>query len=228
MSSCWCGELPRKKSGRVAYSLPPSSCTTDESIRPSSPHSHQTVASSQPTTRVFFVAFFSQHLGAFFSQHTHLAMASTLNQSPLEPKALPPLLNKGAHLPPPPSPTALSDAPPPVPPPKSMLDAHPDSLSGSLSLDDRLSQRSQNELLSPPSIATPPPDSPSFPSDQTSAFGPPSPGLPPTNGSRPKKVNPFVDLMETEKIYVDTLSGIIRVRFRSPPVSRGGRLPSHC
>ncbi|OCB85694.1 hypothetical protein A7U60_g7345 [Sanghuangporus baumii] len=138
-------------------------------------------------------------------------MASTINHIP-EPKALPPV-NKGDHLPPPPSspPSRPTGAPPPIPPPKSSFHGgHPDSPSGSPSLDDRLLQQSPNELLSPPSIATLPPDSPSFSPGQNPMLGPPSPGLPPVNGSRPKKVNPFVDLMETEKIYVDTLSGIIR------------------
>lgn len=37
---------------------------------------------------------------------------------------------------------------------------------------------------------------------------PPSPSA----DGRPKKVNPLTDLIDTEKIYVDTLTGIIRVR----------------
>lgn len=56
------------------------------------------------------------------------------------------------------------------------------------------------------------PGSPSFSPDSSAALGPPSPTVSMAESVRPKKVNPFVDLIETEKFFVDTLSGIIRVR----------------
>lgn len=48
---------------------------------------------------------------------------------------------------------------------------------------------------------------PTTPTSPNIASAPPSPS---TEG-KPKKSNPLIDLIETEKVYVDQLTGIIRV-----------------
>jgi hypothetical protein len=40
-----------------------------------------------------------------------------------------------------------------------------------------------------------------------------SPASPSSPDSRTKRANPLVDLIDTEKLYVDQLTGVIRVRF---------------
>ena len=42
---------------------------------------------------------------------------------------------------------------------------------------------------------------------------PPPPASPASEG-KPKKANPLTDLIDTEKVYVESLTGIIRVRLR--------------
>ena len=137
-------------------------------------------------------------------------MASSFNPSLHLPKALP-LVVKNDDLPPAPSsPLRPMPGPPPMPPPKSATEAQIQAQSMLPTVGEQLSDHSPRttEVLSPSDVATSAPDSPS---SQPAASGPPSPGAQPTNMPRSKKANPFVDLLETEKIYVDTLSGIIRV-----------------
>ncbi|KAI5124637.1 hypothetical protein M0805_004246 [Coniferiporia weirii] len=129
-------------------------------------------------------------------------MNSEINTHLTTTKVLPPLA-KDDDLPPPPSPLRNAVAPPPLPPPKITLD---DLQS------DPLFERGHplmRDALSPLDIAASP-GSPSFPSDSLTVLGPPSPTISMSESVRPKKVNPFVDLIETEKMFVDTLSGIIR------------------
>lgn len=61
----------------------------------------------------------------------------------------------------------------------------------------------------------------SAPLTPNSAVSPSVPPSPSADG-RPKKSNPLLDLIDTEKLYVDLLTGIIRVR-----VSRVIRCISH-
>lgn len=87
-------------------------------------------------------------------------------------------------------------------PPKITLDHLPSPTTGPRSAGPPRSP----DGLSLPSVISPPGSPMSF----SSGFAPPSPTLA-APADRPKKTNPFVDLIETEKVYVDTLSGIIRV-----------------
>ncbi|KLO20261.1 hypothetical protein SCHPADRAFT_934853 [Schizopora paradoxa] len=125
-------------------------------------------------------------------------------------KALP-LASKDDDLPRPPLSSSTRDdlpLPPPPPPPKINCDI-PEG--GDLSPDQTLSAARSvppspfREALGIPEISSPP-ESPSFASSSHS----PSPQSLSAVDARPKKANPFVDLLETEKTYVDTLSGIIR------------------
>lgn len=59
-----------------------------------------------------------------------------------------------------------------------------------------------------------PPITPITPTDSSI---PPSPG---GEGKSKKKVNPLTDLIETEKVYVDLLTGIMRVRIVRPCLER--------
>ena len=114
-------------------------------------------------------------------------------------KALPPL-GKSDDLPPPPSPFQSQGHYPPPPPPKSGLSG---SFAGDMSEDGRSGLPSPNDYQTA-SLAN------SSPGPSSPKSGPPS-NLSQGDSSRSKKANPFVDLLETEKIYVDSLSGIIRV-----------------
>ena len=114
-------------------------------------------------------------------------------------KALPPPAKDDDLPPPPPSPRDAAG--PPMLPPKITLEHLPGPSTGPRSAGPPKSPDS----LSLPSVTSPPGSPMSF-----SNFAPPSP-VSATPAERPKKTNPFVDLIETEKIYVDTLSGIIRV-----------------
>ena len=131
-------------------------------------------------------------------------------------KALPPLA-KDDDLPPPPfSPegSAVTSLPP-LPPPKITLEDLLELPGLNLSSKDGLLSAPGSplrEALSPHGIGSPP-DSPAFSVGSSSMMAPPSPTA---DSSRPKKLNPFVDLLETEKTYVDTLSGIIRVWYFYP------------
>ncbi|KAH8120387.1 hypothetical protein DFH11DRAFT_59126 [Phellopilus nigrolimitatus] len=122
-------------------------------------------------------------------------------------KALPPVFKDDDLPPPPPSPLRDFGVPSPPPPPKITLEDLLNDPEGSLVEDGRMSAPNSplRQALSP-SIATPP-ESPSFSPGSSAMIGPPSPTA---DASRARKANPFVDLLETEKSYVDTLSGIIR------------------
>lgn len=144
-------------------------------------------------------------------------MLSGNNTPSTSSKALPPLSKDDDLPPPPPSPSQgnVTETPPP-PPPKITLDDLPGLPNLNLGLKDSLHSAPGSplrEALSPHAFATPP-DSPAFSVGSSSMMGPPSPTA---DSSRPKKLNPFVDLLETEKTYVETLSGIIRVRYSCLP-----------
>lgn len=137
-------------------------------------------------------------------------MASSFNAAMTRPKELPPVSVDDDLPPPPPSPLRPTGGPPPDPPPKNTSGGQV-PLSSAVK-DDQFLPRPPNirEVFSSSSLT--PPESPSFSSGSSAIHGPPSPNSLSETASRSKKVNPFVDLLETEKIYVDTLSGIIRVR----------------
>jgi hypothetical protein len=50
----------------------------------------------------------------------------------------------------------------------------------------------------------------------------------PSPDGRTKRLNPLVDLIESEKVYVDQLTGIIRVRPPPPPTPQVHCLLSNC
>ena len=53
-----------------------------------------------------------------------------------------------------------------------------------------------------------------LPSDLNSGSGTPNtPASPASPDPRARRTNPLVDLIDTEKLYVDQLTGVIRVRF---------------
>lgn len=128
-------------------------------------------------------------------------------------KALP-LVSKDDDLPRPPLSSPSRDElplPPPPPPPKINCDIP----EGEDLAPDYPASAARSAPPSPfreglaiPDISSPP-ESPSFASTSHS----PSPQSLSAVDARPKKANPFVDLMETEKAYVDTMSGIIRVSW---------------
>lgn len=172
-----------------------------------------TSASERPTAAIR-CSLVPVALSSFTFHPTRFPMDAGLDRLQARPKQLPPVgVAKGNELPlPPPSP--LSSTHRPSPPPKGMYDdeiGHPPTYS---QRDERPLPSPQSDVLSPPFLASPPGSPASFPGSSTSHG---SPSIPPTigDGSRAKKVNPFVDLMETEKTYVETLSGIIRVCFSS-------------
>lgn len=143
---------------------------------------------------------------------TRFSMDAGLDRSQARPKLLPPVgVAKDDELPlPPPSP--MSPTYRPSPPPKMMYDGgigHPPIYS-QRERDERPPPSPQSDVLSPSFLTSPPGSPASFPGSSTS-HGSPSLGPTGGDGSRSKKVNPFVDLMETEKTYVEALSGIIRV-----------------
>lgn len=144
-------------------------------------------------------------------------MLSGNNTPSVSSKALPPLSKDDDLPPPPPSPQQGNvTETPPLPPPKITLDDLPELPKLNLDLKDSFHTAPASplrEALSPHAFASPP-DSPAFSVGSSSMMAPPSPTA---DLSRPKKLNPFVDLLETEKTYVDTLSGIIRVRYFCPP-----------
>ncbi len=125
-----------------------------------------------------------------------------------------PLVSKDDDLPKPPLSSPSRDElplPPPPLPPKINCDIPegeeiPSTHSASAARSAPTSPF--RETLSIPEISSPP-ESPSFASTSHSS----SPQSLSAVDARPKKANPFVDLMETEKSYVDTLSGIIRVSW---------------
>jgi hypothetical protein len=108
-----------------------------------------------------------------------------------------------------------NDAPPPPPPfynPTMRPDAPSipplniiDDLSLALQLDKQLPAP-----LPPNANSLNPPDQPFSPS--TSGTSTPVSPSSPSPDPRPKRQNPLVDLIDTEKVYVDLLSGVIRVR----------------
>lgn len=134
--------------------------------------------------------------------HSFSFMDTGLDHLQARSKQLPPLgFSKDDELPLPPPPISpISSDPRPSPPPKTMYEGGMGN-PPIYSRDDRPPPSPQTDLPNP-SFLTSPPGSPAFPGSGPVAAD-----------ARPKKVNPFVDLMETEKSYVDTLSGIIRVCY---------------
>ena len=64
-----------------------------------------------------------------------------------------------------------------------------------------------------------------LPLDLNPGSGTPSPASPASPDPRARRTNPLVDLIDTEKLYVDQLTGIIRVGF---PSRATGHLSRHC
>jgi hypothetical protein len=132
-------------------------------------------------------------------------------------KALPPPL-KDSLPPTPPQDHPLSFSPPPHLPPKSY---EPSSFSNGLrpppapihvpSPDDFLGQ---GKALR--SFSTAAPHHACFPLDPNAGSG--TPTSPASSDIRAKRTNPLVDLIDTEKLYVDQLTGIIRVGYPSRPL----------
>jgi hypothetical protein len=130
-------------------------------------------------------------------------------------KALPPPL-KDSLPPTPPQDRSLSLSPPPHIPPKSQYDSS--SLSNSLrpppapihvpSPDDFLAQ---SDPL--PSFSTALSHPPCFPLGLNPGSG--TPTSPASSDIRAKRTNPLVDLIDTEKRYVEQLTGVIRVGYPS-------------
>ncbi|KAF9015261.1 hypothetical protein BDQ17DRAFT_1340752 [Cyathus striatus] len=91
----------------------------------------------------------------------------------------------------------LTDKLPPLPPEESSVDSPaPPSKSLSPSSDHVDFYKDQQSLNIPSGLRTP--------------LTPTTPTTPSSPDSKPKKANPLVDLIETEKIYVDQMTGIIR------------------
>lgn len=70
-----------------------------------------------------------------------------------------------------------------------------------------------------------------FTTDDVSGHVLVTPPTPATSDSKPKKSNPLIDLMETERLYVDRLTGIIRASSPADPMSHTTEVngaPAHC
>lgn len=137
-------------------------------------------------------------------------------------KALPPPL-KDSLPPTPPQDHPLSFSPPPHLPPKSNphYDYDPSSLSKGLrpppapihipAPDDFLDQSDPLR-----SFSTAAPHRAFFPLDPNGLnTGSGTPTSPASSDIRAKRTNPLVDLIDTEKLYIDQLTGIIRVGYPS-------------
>lgn len=146
-------------------------------------------------------------------RHSFL-MPSAANAPSDTPRALPPVPTDDV-------PSSLHDGDEPLLPPKITLDGFPDAPDTPSGLKDVfLSAPSSpmREALSPPAYSNTPPDSPAMTPVSATL------GIPSSSGEgKPKKPNPFVDLLETEKTYVDLLSGIIRVRCSSQTYAYANR-----
>lgn len=99
----------------------------------------------------------------------------------------------------------------PHPPPKPGPNLPPINTAGSLNVPELGTSSSSDPPPAHRVLTRPCPDSmqPMTPITPTSLQPPRSPAA----DGKPKKVNPLTDLVETEKVYVDLLTGVIRVRL---------------
>lgn len=110
----------------------------------------------------------------------------------------------------------------PTPPPK--LSAHPPPIDTDSSLAiPELGTSSFRRLATCPDHMHHCYTDPTQPMTPITPTGLQPPRSPAADG-KPKKVNPLTDLVETEKIYVDLLTGVIRVSI----FATASLLPSHC
>ena len=129
-------------------------------------------------------------------------------------KALPPPAKDNLPPTPPQSNSPSFPSPPPQLPPKSSPHHAPSPLSNGLRPPPTpIDIAATNELLGRGGFLG------SFlytrfssPLDLNPGSGTPSPASPASPDPRARRTNPLVDLMETEKLYVDQLTGVIRVR----------------
>ncbi|KAG5654104.1 hypothetical protein H0H81_007518 [Sphagnurus paluster] len=101
----------------------------------------------------------------------------------------------------------------PLPAPDHSLPPHPSD-----QLPPQLSSQSSAGLALPPQLASIPPYESGFtlPSTPITPFTPSTSSFP-SSDAKPRKVNPLNDLIDTEKAYVDQLTGIIRIDDLNTP-----------